>query len=99
MFLHLSVSHSVHRGNVSQHALRHAPPRTDSPGQAPPLPQQTATAADGTHPNGMHSCFILCFYTWYNQHELNDDFSYDKQWPHVVTAVEFYQFLVHILHP
>ena len=26
---------------------------TDTP---PPLPQQTATAAGGTHPTGMHSC-------------------------------------------
>ena len=39
------------------------------------------------------------FYTWYNQHALNDDFSYYKQWPRIVTAVAFYQFLVHILHP
>ena len=31
---------------VSQHALK----------QTPPAPQQTATAADGTHPTGMHSC-------------------------------------------
>ena len=30
---------------VSQHALRQTPP-----------PQQTATAAGGTHPTGMHSC-------------------------------------------
>ena len=28
------------------------------PGQTPP-PQQTATAVDGTHPTGMHSCFIV----------------------------------------
>ena len=32
-------------GLVSQHALR----------QTPPL-GETATAADGTHPTGMHSC-------------------------------------------
>ena len=31
---------------VSQHALR----------QTSPAPPQTATAADGTHPTGMHSC-------------------------------------------
>ena len=31
-------------GLVSQHALRQTPPG------------QTATAADGTHPTGMHSC-------------------------------------------
>ena len=34
-------------GGVSQHALC----------QTPPHP--TATAADGTHPTGMHSCFTL----------------------------------------
>ena len=32
-------------GLVSQHALRQTPP-----------PGETATAADGTHPTGMHSC-------------------------------------------
>ena len=37
------------RGCVLQHALR----------QTPPPPQQTATAADGTYPTGMHSCFKL----------------------------------------
>ena len=37
------------------------PPKTDHP------PEQTATAADGTHPTGMHSCFwsFLCqLYIW-----------------------------------
>ena len=40
MFLHVSVSHSVHRGGA---------------GEVPPPP--TATAAGGTHPTGMHSCW------------------------------------------
>ena len=35
------------RGGVSQHALRQTPL------------QQTATAADGTHPTGMHSCYQI----------------------------------------
>ena len=35
------VCHSVHR------AARHGPP----------LPTVTTTAADGTHPTGMHSCY------------------------------------------
>ena len=34
-------------GVVSQHALRQTPPG------------ETATAADGTHPTGMHFCFKL----------------------------------------
>ena len=34
-------------------------PWTDTPGQTPRRhPHQTATAADGTHPTGMHSCFL-----------------------------------------
>ena len=34
------------------------PPRADPPEQtpSPPTPAQTATAGDGTHPTGMHSC-------------------------------------------
>ena len=37
------------------------PPRKTPPQAAPPwadTPQQTATVADGTHPTGMHSCFL-----------------------------------------
>ena len=37
------------RGCISQHALR----------QTPPSPVWTATAAGGTHPTGMHSCYDL----------------------------------------
>ena len=73
MFLHLSVSHSVHGGGVSApvHAGIHTPHLSRHPSlgrHPPPLladtsplgghpPQQTATAADGTHPTGMHSCW------------------------------------------
>ena len=35
-------------GGVSQHALRQTP-------------QQMATAVDGMHPTGMHSCLLLIF--------------------------------------
>ena len=35
------------RGGASQHALRQTPPG------------ETATAADGTHPTGMHSCIVI----------------------------------------
>ena len=38
--------------SASVHARIHTPP-----GQTPPC-QQTDTAADGTHPTGMHSCLI-----------------------------------------
>ena len=41
---------------------RHPPPRQTPPGRHPlgrhPPPQQTATAVDGTHPTGMHSCYF-----------------------------------------
>ena len=77
MFLHLSVSHSVHRTGSGVSVSVHAgiPPPTPTPpgqlGRHPPWqtpPGQTplcsvhagidmATAADGTHPTGMHSCF------------------------------------------
>ena len=66
MFLHLSVSHSVHRGGVCvwadtpphprQTPVSHSVHRGVS-GQTLP---ETATAADGTYPSGMHSCFLLC---------------------------------------
>ena len=39
-------------GGVSQHALRQT------------IPQQTATAAGGTHPTGMHSCFDEFLFCW-----------------------------------
>ena len=46
MFLHLSVSHSVHR-------------RVYTPlGRHPPLPE-TATEAGASHPTRMHSCYLL----------------------------------------
>ena len=32
------------------------PPRADPPGRGHLPPRETATAADGTHPTGMHSC-------------------------------------------
>ena len=33
------------------------PHRADTPREHTPPPRETATAADGTHPTGMHSCF------------------------------------------
>ena len=67
MFSQVCVKHSVHGGRVSASGLgrvpasgssgavhppgRHPHPRADTP--------ETATAADGTYPTGMHSCFTL----------------------------------------
>ena len=84
MFLHLSVSHSVHRRGCLGPCPRAGglPRRGPGPGPGPgpggggcpgpgpaavciPActeadipPRQTANAADGTHPTGMHSYFI-----------------------------------------
>ena len=60
MFLHLSVSHSVHRGRgvCGRHPQAETPqaetPWADTPSRH--SPGQTATTADSTHPTGMHSC-------------------------------------------
>ena len=81
MFLHLSVSHSVHKGECLPQCMlgyTHPSPGQKSPWvdtpQADTLPGKTppgrhplpvhagidmATAADGTHPTGMHSCFSV----------------------------------------
>ena len=68
MFLHLSVSHSVHSGVSARHP-QHRHPRADTPQADTPwagTPQQTppqpvATAADGTHPTGMLFVYKLVF--------------------------------------
>ena len=56
MFLNLSVILSTGRGVCLPQCMLGY---THHPGQTPPwedTPQQTATAADRTHPTGMHSC-------------------------------------------
>ena len=62
------VCHSVHKagGCLPQCMLgytsplgRHTLMRRHPSGQTPPPPQQTATAAGGMHPTGMHSCCYL----------------------------------------
>ena len=62
MFLRLSVSHSVHGREVYTPWADTPRLGRDSPsrhplGRHPPL--ETATAAEGTHPTGMHSCLQL----------------------------------------
>ena len=53
MFLHLSVILST----APPPPGRHPPPGKTHPWADTPL---RATAADGTHPTGMHSCFKVC---------------------------------------
>ena len=63
MFLHLSVILST-GGGVSQHALGQTPPWADTPHRADTNTPPTTTAADGTHPTGMHSRFSDIFYAF-----------------------------------
>ena len=42
--------------------LDQAPPQSRHPPLGPSTPQQTATVADGTHPTGIHSCFLIDFF-------------------------------------
>ena len=70
MFLHLSVSHSVHRtgfcpgGCVSQHALGRHPPRADAPGRHPtsgrdpPDRHPPSRHLSGIHPPGRHPLLL-----------------------------------------
>ena len=52
-------------GVSGRHPPGQTPPRqTPSPGQTHPhgqthTPGQTPTPADGTHPTGMHSCYVI----------------------------------------
>ena len=63
MFLHVSVILSTGGG-------RQTPPRqAETP---PPPPSRTATAADGTHPTGMHTCFLLFFLKKIGSHAIYD---------------------------
>ena len=54
LFSQVCVKNSVHGGGCTR--LLDTPPDTP-PGHPPP----TATAADGTHPTGMHSCYYIMF--------------------------------------
>ena len=70
MFSQACVKNSVHRGGgVHTPPGQTSHPRADTPpGQTPQTrqtpPQQMATAADGTHPTGMHSCLHTTFRFW-----------------------------------
>ena len=67
----MGVSASVHAGihtpradnPLGRHPLGRHPNlgRHPLPGADTPPPQQTATAANGTHPPGMHSCLLAIF--------------------------------------
>ena len=44
--------------SLGRHPPKQTPPRQTPPNQTPPSFPKTATAADGTHPTGIHSCFL-----------------------------------------
>ena len=77
MFLHLSVSHSVHRGvsesvHAGIHPLEQTPPRSKhSPSavHAGRYGQQVG----GTHPTGMLTCLNVFELTMYLQHCINEE--------------------------
>ena len=73
MFLHLSVRHSVHSGAVNacwDTPPDQAPPWSRAPPEIPVGPGTPLCAvhagrygqqAGGTHPTGMHSCYLIDF--------------------------------------
>ena len=54
----LPVCDSVHREGVHPLSLADTPLGQTRPVGRHPSPEQMATAADGTHPTGMHSCSL-----------------------------------------
>ena len=54
---------------LGRHPLGQTPLWADTfLGRHPPTPKETATAADGTHPTAMHSCYLNIFMdnvTWF----------------------------------
>ena len=49
------------RSPRADHPWEQTPPRADSPLEQTP-PERRVIAADGTHPTGMHSCYIFVAY-------------------------------------
>ena len=81
MFLHLSVILSTGGGlSAPVHAGIHTPL-----GRHPP--EQTATAADGTHPTGMYSCLFWCVFSL----TVNGLFIQQRD-------ISFKQYLVYVSH-
>ena len=79
MFSQACVKNSVHRGRCKPPWAdtplgRHPVPPRQTPllGRHPPPHHQTATAADGTHPTGMHSCFCCRPQSQFNNQILCD---------------------------
>ena len=75
MFSQACVKNSVQGVSSPLHMLGYTPGHTHIPWThpLPPLPPETATAVDGTHSTGMHSCQYLCLFGLcfvVGQHEL-----------------------------
>ena len=76
MFLHLSVILSTGGMSAPVHAGIHTIPRADTPSPR----EQTAAAAGGTHPTGMHS---------YIEHSVRSHILSLKVHWHVTSALRF----------
>ena len=61
MFSQACVKNSVHGGGVSQHSFgqSHSPLGRHPTFPSPPSTTGYSQQADGTHPTGMHSCFLI----------------------------------------
>ena len=80
------------REGVHPLAGRHPLAGTHTPGRHPlagrqPPPQQTATAADGTHPTGMHSCFQIDQWWIYNSRRSDHGVFFLKCWSKIGLAL------------
>ena len=71
--------------------LGQTPPWADTPWHTPQAdtPQQMATAADGTHPTGMHSCCLLFQPKKFPHFYVNTLFFFDKKWQFSATKYAF----------
>ena len=79
------MSASEHAG-IYTHPTGQTPPWADTPLDRHPPPKQTATAADGTHHTGMHSC-SKCLSMWWNNKALISMMVLGKPWSTVIVYI------------
>ena len=94
MFLHLSVSHSVHRMSVSHSATppgRYPLPWVDTPGQTPPLADTHCPVHAGIHtPTPPHPCAVHAGIRSTSVHFTSQWNAYlVYQWHHVNVATSY----------
>ena len=72
-----------HPPPFGRHSTRQTPPPRQTPPGRHPLPP-AVTAADGTHPTGMHSCVKVFILHW----------DRDWRWPPLGAVFDFYRMLL-----